>query len=133
MQLLARSLRAATNGSGPLRQAVLPPKPFLRGMLVRATVVWVFLHALGTARPDILLPDGMPTDPGAFGSLLGPGLGLLLVWAVTGIVVVSEMHRREEVLFLANLGISRRRILALVVVWCAVLDGVLLGIMAVAG
>lgn len=81
----------------------LPPPPFLRVLLVRASVFWLLgrliLVIFGVREPfPAIARIGTPTSVGLIG----------LVAALT----LFESHRRHEVVFLANLGVGRARLLA---------------------
>ena len=116
----------------------LPPKPFLRGILTRATWIWLFLHAL-TAGGMMAMRGTMAGVDAALGtgeavSPLVPG-GLVPVawlWGVTALVLLAFMRGKGETLLLANLGVGRRHVAAVTVAWCALLDIGLLTLAAVA-
>jgi hypothetical protein len=95
---------------------MLPPRPFLDAIVMRVLVLWLFLHAassygstamIGTPFPQSLIPSPISTS---------------FLIAVIVLVVRVEMGRRSEIVFLANLGHSFRRIALVVVGECLVLE-----------
>ena len=83
---------------------------------MRVLVLWLFLHAasnygatamIGTPFPQSLIPSPITT---------------FFLIAVIILVVRVEMRRRSEIVFLANLGHSFRRIALVVVGGCLVLE-----------
>ena len=94
---------------------MLPPRPFLDAIVIRVLILWLFLHAAsagGSAQMEIPYPQSVIGSP--YGSL----------WIIGAIVLVMrvEMWRRSEIVFLANLGHSFRRIALLVVGECLLLE-----------
>jgi hypothetical protein len=75
----------------------MPPWPYVRTFILRAIIVWLALHFLSF-------------------SLLFTLRGFLLAAAVTVILVLLDAERRNERRFLANLGVSRPVIGAVVLV-----------------
>ena len=73
----------------------MPPWPYVRTFILRAIIVWLALHLLSF-------------------SLLFTLRGFLLAAAVTVTLVVLDAERRNERRFLANLGVSRPVIAAVV-------------------
>ena len=98
---------------------LLPPRPFLDAIVVRVLVLWLFLHAATgyglTAMIETPFPQALIPSPVATSFLI----------AVIILVVRVEMGRRSEIVFLANLGHSFRRIALVVVGECFVLEATL--------
>lgn len=95
-------------------------RPFLRHILLSATVVWIWGHAL------LLIGLSMrnPEAP-ALGQLHpNPASALVTLAAVVGVVLIA-VRRRNEDLFLANLGLGVPAIGALAAVPAAVLEAAL--------
>jgi hypothetical protein len=93
----------------------LPPNPFRRSLLARATWLWGALHVVGAV------------GAGAYGQpLVGPVwssvVGALWIAGFTAFGVHTLARRRGEALFLANLGHSPLRTAALSIAWCLVLE-----------
>lgn len=89
----------------------LPPRPFLRAILLRSVIIWAGLRLSATA--VVRMVPGLPgEDPGP-PYALAPSV-------ITAIVVLSaaltwlDCTRHNEVLFLTNLGVSRRTMVLLV-------------------
>jgi hypothetical protein len=84
------------------------PAPFFaRGFLVRGTVVWVVLRLVvfGATR-GILAQDPAVADPVAEAVQLSPQALLALVAVVCWLVLI-DARRRNNLLFLANMGVGR--------------------------
>jgi hypothetical protein len=106
----------------------LPPRPFLGGIVLRTVVVWALMRSAGAVGTTALM-----RRVGAVGGSVGTGssfvrnlvpnpMSFLWIWGVVAIVLAVELVRRKEAPFLANLGISFRRIAAVAFVLCALLD-----------
>lgn len=79
-------------------------------------IVWAVLRAVGSVGSSLVVG-------GSFVQNLAPNwLSFLWITAVVVIVLRVEAGRRQESLFLANLGVSFARVAAFAVVLCAVLD-----------
>lgn len=95
---------------------VLPP-PFAWALAVRVTVVWIGIHfAAGALFPMMGRPP--------YEALLLGTYPLAWVWSFVLAAVVIDMRTRNEHLILANLGVSTRLIVTLVVGQCVVMDGI---------
>ena len=85
-------------------------------IVVRVLVLWLFLHAATgyglTAMIETPFPQALIPSP----------VGTSFLIAVIILVVRVEMGRRSEIVFLANLGHSFRRIALVVVGECLVLE-----------
>ena len=100
--------RAATAG-------FLPPRPFLDAIVMRVLILWMFLRgvaAAGSSAMDIPFPA----------SVVGRPIGTLWLIAVILLVVRVEMWRKSELVFLANLGFSFRRVTLMVLGECLILE-----------
>ncbi len=88
-------------------------------IVTRVLVLWLFLHGASgwgsTAMSDIPFPQSLVPSP----------IGTVFLIAVIVLVVRFEMGRRAEIVFLANLGHSFRRISLVVVGQCLVLEAAL--------
>lgn len=93
----------------------LPPRPFLRSLVVRTCLLWLVLHVAAVV---ILALSGAQTGTG-----LVPSLATSL-WVGLGVVVAMhlELVRRGERLVLANLGWSAARLAVLVLTLSSVLE-----------
>jgi hypothetical protein len=81
----------------------MPPSPYLRAFIFRATVVWLGLHALSFS-PFFTFR------------------GFILAAAATVALVLLDAERRNERRFLANLGVSRAALAAVVLITVATLE-----------
>lgn len=108
--------RAATGAQA--LSSVLPPRPFLGTIAIRAALLWAFLHAASSLGGDA---EGVPFRQ----SLVGPPPVAVLVCAVVLVVMRVELWRRSESVFLANLGCSFTRIAAFIVLECIMLESLL--------
>ncbi|HEX2188287.1 MAG TPA: hypothetical protein VHG51_05280 [Longimicrobiaceae bacterium] len=79
----------------------LPVRPFTRVLLLRALLLWVGVRL-------VVLAGGLPSAAG----LAPTPRAALLVVAVVGVLGLLEARRRNEVVFLANLGVGRASIAA---------------------
>ena len=83
---------------------------------MRVLVLWLFLHGASgwgsTAMLEIPFPQSLIPSP----------IGTVFLIAVIVLVVRLEMGRRSEIVFLANLGHSFRRISLVVIAECLVLE-----------
>lgn len=98
---------------GPVTR--LPPRPFLDPMLGRVVVVWAVLRASGAAGAGSM---GVPAPA----SITGPPVATLWIGAAVVAVLLIDMRRRRELVFLANLGHSARRVSAVAAAATLVLD-----------
>ena len=94
---------------------ILPPRPFLDAIFGRVLVLWLFLHGV-SAVGSSPAPAASPQSP------VGSPITILWIMAVIILVLRVEMGRRSELLFLANLGHSFRRIALVICVECLVLE-----------
>jgi len=90
----------------------LPPRPFLDTLILRVLVIWLFLHGASFAGSGLSYPE----------SLIGNPIGTLFLIGVIIVVLRVEMWRKSEILFLANLGYSFRRIALLALGECLLLE-----------
>jgi len=81
----------------------MPPSPYVRAFIFRATIVWLALHALSFS-PFFTLR------------------GFILAAVATVALVLLDAERRNERRFLANLGVSRPAIAAIVLITVASLE-----------
>lgn len=70
---------------------VLPPSLFLRSILIRSLVVWAGLRAFGYFRVGVIVPT------------LG---AVMLTIVLVAFLTALDGRRRNEPLFLANLGVT---------------------------
>ena len=102
--------------------ALVPPRPFLDSLLVRVVLLWAFIRLVtlgGAAMTGV--PSSVALDTGR-GLPLGPFALALLVIPVVLAMIHVDLFRRSEVLFLANLGVSLRRLSLLVAGVCVALE-----------
>ncbi len=85
-------------------------------IVIRVLVLWLFLHAASGYGSTAIIGTPFPQ------SLIASPIGTLFLIAVIILVVWVEMRRRSEIVFLANLGHSVRRISLVVVGECLVLE-----------
>jgi hypothetical protein len=78
---------------------VLPPPPFLHQILIRSLLVWAGLRAFGYLRARVIVP-----------TIAAVMLTIVLVALLTAL----DGRRRNEPLFLANLGVTP---------WCLIILG----------
>ena len=83
----------------------MPPWPYVRAFILRATIVWLALHLLSFS-PLFTLR------------------GFLLAAAATVALVLLDAERRNERRFLANLGVSRPAIGALILITVTTLESI---------
>ena len=83
---------------------------------MRVLVLWLFLHAASGYGLTAVIGTPFPR------SLIPSPIGTFFLIAVIILVVRVEMRRRSEIVFLANLGHSFRRISLVVVGECLVLE-----------
>ncbi|MDQ3310486.1 MAG: hypothetical protein M3497_10205 [Gemmatimonadota bacterium] len=103
-----------------MRSLVVRVQPFATAILYRSVAAWLGVRIF-VAVAIALLGLVPPPHP----VLLSPGAALtvVLVVAVLGLV---DAHRRNEDLFLANLGVSRSRIVVTAAIPALVLELVVL-------
>ncbi|MEZ4414863.1 MAG: hypothetical protein R3E10_03850 [Gemmatimonadota bacterium] len=99
---------------GPL----LPPPPIRRSFVLRVSVVWAFARIITLVGAS--LESGAGQD-----SSLGVLPLALLVDPVVVLVVMLDMRRRAELMFLANLGWSLRQIASSAVGACLLMEALL--------
>lgn len=85
-------------------------------IVIRVLVLWLFLHAASGYGSTAIVGTPFPQ------SLISSPIGTLFLIAVIILVVRVEMRRRSEIIFLANLGHSFRRISLVVVGECLLLE-----------
>ncbi len=85
-------------------------------IVIRVLVLWLALHAATSFGAFLMTGTPLPQ------SLIANPVGTLFLIAVIVLVVRLEMGRRSEIVFLANLGHSFRRIALVVVGECLVLE-----------
>ncbi len=83
----------------------LPPGEFIRAILFRALVVWAGMKLVVTAGAAALRQPG-ETESWLQVLQLSPTAVLLLTGFVAWLVII-DAGRRNELLFLANLGVTR--------------------------
>jgi len=88
----------------------------LDAIVIRVLVLWLFLHAASGYGSTAIVGTPFPQ------SLISSPIGTLFLIAVIILVVRVEMRRRSEIIFLANLGHSFRRISLVVVGECLLLE-----------
>ena len=86
----------------------LPPWPFTRAILVRSTVIWIPVRISATA-VNLMVP-GVPTGFSPYS--LAPSTILAVVAVVTALTW-RDCARRNEIVFLTNLGVSRMTLVGL--------------------
>ena len=96
---------------------MLPPRPFLDAIVVRVLVLWLVLHAV-TSYGATLMTEAPPFPQ----SLIANQVATLFLIGVVVVAVRLEMGRRSEIVFLANLGHSSRKIALVVIGECLVLE-----------
>ena len=85
-------------------------------IVIRVLVLWLFLHAASSYGSTAIIGTSFPQ------SLISSPIGTFFLIAVIILVVRVEMRRRSEIVFLANLGHSFRRISLVVVGECLLLE-----------
>ena len=93
----------------------LLPGPFLRMLVLRVALLWVFLRGGTSVGFSLAAPELQEVSPEAKVGVIG--VTLLIVWI--------EMTRRSELLFLANLGHSFPQVAGFVVAQCVALEALL--------
>ncbi|MCH7490549.1 MAG: hypothetical protein IID05_07625 [Gemmatimonadetes bacterium] len=83
----------------------LPPGEFIRAILFRGLVIWFGMKLVVTAGAAALRQSG-ETESWLRVLQLTPSAVLLLTGFVTWLVII-DAGRRNELLFLANLGVAR--------------------------
>ncbi len=96
---------------------MLPPRPFLDAIVVRVLVLWLVLHA-ATSYGAALGTEAPPFPQ----SLVANQVATIFLIAVIVLAVRLEMGRKSEIVFLANLGHSSRKIVLVVIAECLVLE-----------
>ena len=86
----------------------LPPWRFTSAVLVRSVVIWAPIRILASA-VNAMVPRE-PTDPSPL--VLSPSTIVAVVAVTTGLTWL-DWARRNEILFLTNLGVSRRALILL--------------------
>ena len=88
----------------------LPPQPFLRAILLRSTVIWIGVRLAATAAVRMVpeLPGAEPAPPYA---VAPPVIAAVII--LTTALTWLDCARHNEVLFLTNLGVSRRTLVFL--------------------
>ncbi len=84
---------------------MLPPGEFIRAILFRAVVIWFGMKLVVTAGAAALRQPG-ETESWLQVLQLAPSATLLLTGFVAWLVII-DAGRRNELLFLANLGVAR--------------------------
>ncbi len=92
---------------------VLPAAFFVRGLLVRGVAFWVFVR-LVVAAGSLAMQDPLIADPVREAFRLTPPALLAVVMLVYGLVLI-DARRRNNLVFLANMGVGRIVIGVLVV------------------
>ena len=89
----------------------LPPWPFTRAIMIRSTVLWIPVRLAATAVVAMVPPfPGLPPAPSPW--VLSPWTTLAVLLVVTALTWL-DCVRRNETVFLANLGVSRVALLGL--------------------
>lgn len=93
----------------------LPPRPLFRTIAIRVVVLFVALRAVAAG-----IGGGLGVDPIA---ALSPSVpGIVWTWAAVVLALRIDLARRAELVLLANLGFSFRRVAMIAVAICAGLD-----------
>ncbi len=95
---------------------MLPPRPFLDAIVVRVLILWLVLHAAASFGATVMMETPFPE------SVIPNPISTLFLIAVVTLAVRVEMGRRSEIVFLANLGHSSRKIALVVIGECLVLE-----------
>ena len=93
----------------------LVPRPFLDSILVRGGMVWVFARAAAM----------VGTLEGGGGQAAGPVVPSLAIIPIVVLVMFIDTSKRNELIFLANLGHSFRSIALILSAECFLLETVL--------
>lgn len=104
----------------------LPPRPFLDTLARRVVILWIVLKSLGAAGAAAVYSSPVL----AFVSFPG---GTVWMTSVILLAVWIDMARRNEAVFLANLGWSYRRIAVGTAVLVVVLDAAVAAVAWLAG
>ncbi|UCG86796.1 MAG: hypothetical protein JSW71_23355 [Gemmatimonadota bacterium] len=83
----------------------LPPQPFLRAILLRSTIIWIGVRIAATAVVR-MVPEWPGEEPAPPYALAPPLIAAVIV--LTTALTVLDCARHNEVLYLTNLGVSRR-------------------------
>ena len=93
---------------------VFPPRSFLDAVVVRTTVLWVFLRCatgvLSAATEAQLSGTGWEGADAPLSQALAGPMTAFALFAVILLLLRLEMARRCELVFLANLGYSFRHV-----------------------
>ena len=87
----------------------LPPRRFGRAILLRGVVIWFVMKLVVTGAAAAAAAEGLlPGEARNFGDVLGlsPSAALMLA-TIVALITLIDARRRNELLFLANLGVSR--------------------------
>jgi hypothetical protein len=104
-----------------MRDFLVPVQPFATAVLRRSVAAWlgvrIFVAVAIAFAGGLLMPPPHPV-------LLSPGAALVVV-LVVAVLGLLDAHRRNEDLFLANLGVSRSQIAFTAAIPAFVLETVL--------
>jgi hypothetical protein len=84
----------------------MPPQPFLRAILLRSAVIWVGVRLSATAAVR-MVPELVPGEEAGPPYALAPSV-IAAVVVLTTALTWLDCARHNEILFLTNLGVSRR-------------------------
>ena len=104
-----------------------PPPPFFGPFVRRTAAVWVFFRVASVLGGAAMLK--LFADLEVTASPAQPALGSYWVaaatWGLTAVVVLGDMARRSELIFLANLRLSARRLVLGSLIVCGALEAAL--------
>ncbi len=83
----------------------MPPQPFLRAILLRSAVIWVGVRLSATA--VVRMVPEVPGEEAGPPYALAPSV-IAAVVVLTTALTWLDCARHNEILFLTNLGVSRR-------------------------
>ena len=84
----------------------MPPQPFLRAILLRSAVIWVGIRLCATAAVR-MVPELVPAEEAGPPYALAPPVIAAVIMLTTALTWL-DCTRHNEILFLTNLGVSRR-------------------------
>ena len=103
----------------------MPPQPFLRAILLRSAVIWVGVRLSATA--VVRMVPEVPGEEAGPPYALAPSV-IAAVVVLTTALTWLDCARHNEILFLTNLGVSRRTLVlsaGLLPLLCSVMVAVL--------
>lgn len=96
----------------------LPPQPLFRTIAARIAIIFLVLRLAAAG-----IGQALQLDP--VSSLAPSPIGVLWTWGAVVLALRIDLARRGELLLLANLGYSFRRVAAFAVLECLLLDAVI--------